>query len=507
MLRRDLSKLLAAGATGAVLLPENGRTQTPVPGPSHSERTPEEIKAGVTPVNPNYPPGNVLRHGADPTGSASSDRALADAIRVATVAQSGGLITLPPGAYTYSSGLSWNAPNVNIVGTGTWDSNQMPAQPAPTTLNYTGNGEAITVGRPYSNGATPYGGMYFSSFKLKGNASATNGIHLYYSTTAKLERMLVRDFTRRGAAAVYADNRWQDITVLDWIEFNNNYTGLALAAVNDSTQINNCEFQYHTGPAVVLGQIAVGTTSHVVSFNSCQFAFNGGSLRSGPADVQILSGNTINFLSCYFENGLAEELYSVVVGDVTNDRNSTIVRNINFFGCLFQGSKINRYAVQVANNRVYNLNFYGCTFLNFTAAAIDNSFITDSQGSIYVDPGCSLNGTPQFFANNAPAAGRHTTSIVPAVLGAIRSHRVIAAEVSAFTAIAPGSAQTRTVTVAGVVATDFCLAMPSAALQTGLVLGYAVVSGANTVELELANVTSQPITPTAMGWKFLVVGQ
>src|SRR5579871_288615 len=408
MLRRDLSRLLAAGATGAALLPQSARSDLD----SGTAATAEEVKAGITPANPAYPPGNVLRHGADPTGKASSDSGFARALRVATLAPTGGVITLPPGIYSYSSGLSWNAPNVNIVGTGTWDSNQMPSQPAPTTLKYSGSGEAITVGTPYrDNSTTPYGGMYFSNFKLQGNASATNGLHLYFSTTARLERMLIRDFTRRGASAVYADNRWQDITVLDWMEFNNNYTGLTLAAVNDSTQVNNCEFQYHTGPAVVLGQIAVGTTSHVVSFNNCQFAFNGSGQRLGAADVQILSGNTINFLSCYFENGLAADLYCAVVGDVTNDRNSTVVRNINFFGCFFQGSKVNRFAIQVANNRVYNLNFYGCTFLNFTAAAIDNSLVTDSQGSVYVDPGCSLNGTPQFFANNAPAAGGHAASI------------------------------------------------------------------------------------------------
>lgn len=517
MRRRDLPGLLAATMTEAALAPQRASAQST--GRSHYERTAAEIRAGITPANYEYPPGNVLRHGADPTGAASCDAAFGNAISAATVLETGGIIALPPGIYGYSSGLAWNAPNINIVGTGTWDSNQMPRQPAPTTLSYTGGGTAIAVGRPSSGGAgTPYGGAYFSSFKLQGSPSAAGGFHLYYSTTAKLERLLIRDFTRTGASGVYADDRWQDITSLDWIEFNHNYTGLTLAAVNDSTDINNCKFQYHTGPAVVLGRIAAGTSSHVVSFKNCQFFSNGSDLRAGAADVQILSGNTINFVSCYFENGLGADLYNVVVGDVTGSPASTIVRNVNFYGCFFQGSGKNRCAIQVANDRVFNLNFHGCTFLNFAAAAIDNSLITGSRGSVCVDPSCSLNATPAFFANPDPTAG--VTYRVPAPLAVfqnsvafgpggatLRYLKVLTARVASFTAIAPNSTQTRTIGLEGIAPTDLCLAMPPGDLRPGLALAAVSVRGANTVDVRLANVTTEAITPGSMSLALLVIGR
>ena len=71
-----------------------------------------EIAASVTPVNYWYPPGNVLRYGADPTGAANSYTAVANAI------SSNAVINFPPGAYKNATGQWAITGNKFIYGTG-----------------------------------------------------------------------------------------------------------------------------------------------------------------------------------------------------------------------------------------------------------------------------------------------------------------------------------------------------------------------------------------------------
>lgn len=60
-------------------------------------QTPAELAAGITPTLYYYPPGNVLRYGADATGAASSYNAFVAAIAVCT--QTGLPITVPAGQF------------------------------------------------------------------------------------------------------------------------------------------------------------------------------------------------------------------------------------------------------------------------------------------------------------------------------------------------------------------------------------------------------------------------
>jgi hypothetical protein len=86
MNRRDASRTLLGIAAGSALLPRSAEAQScPTTTPSFSQ-TPAELTAGVTPTCPSYPPGNLLRYGADNTGNATNNNvaAMQAALKLAT---------------------------------------------------------------------------------------------------------------------------------------------------------------------------------------------------------------------------------------------------------------------------------------------------------------------------------------------------------------------------------------------------------------------------------------
>jgi hypothetical protein len=180
------------------------------------------------------------------------------------------------------------------------------------------------------------------------------------------------------------------------------------------------------GGAVTTVTITTGGQNYVVGDTLSAAAANIGGTGSGftvivnavgtVADLVILSGSTINFMGCYFEqqggqapgatSTAATNYYCAQVGDVTGNANSTNVTNVTFWGCIFAGNGSN-YCIKVANNRCLSLSFYNCQFQNYAVAAIDNSQVTGiGNASVFVDPSCALVlGTPAFYSNNDIAHG------------------------------------------------------------------------------------------------------
>lgn len=70
-------------------------------------RSAAEISAGVTPTAYNYPYGNVLRFGADPTGIADSYTAIANTW--ASIKATGGTLLFPPGTYLHNTQILFDA--------------------------------------------------------------------------------------------------------------------------------------------------------------------------------------------------------------------------------------------------------------------------------------------------------------------------------------------------------------------------------------------------------------
>ena len=77
-------------------------------------RTDQETKAGVAPSNYRFPPGNVLRYGADPAGNASSYRAVRDCLKAAVTGRNEagmgdhGRVYFPRGTYLIDDDAVFN---------------------------------------------------------------------------------------------------------------------------------------------------------------------------------------------------------------------------------------------------------------------------------------------------------------------------------------------------------------------------------------------------------------
>jgi len=130
MQRRDLSKILLASSVTSALGVGSAQAQTctaPCYAPSAAE-----ISAGVTPTNLSYPPGDVRRYGADPTGSADSTAAIQNALNVRQA------VYLPAGTYKTTAALTNNIAKRRIYGDGPAVSVLKPTGPINTLVNTAG---------------------------------------------------------------------------------------------------------------------------------------------------------------------------------------------------------------------------------------------------------------------------------------------------------------------------------------------------------------------------------
>jgi hypothetical protein len=89
----------------------------PNPGAPPNTQTPAETAARVTPLNPGYPPLNVLRYGATGNGVTNDVAAFNSAVAVASVAGGGVYV---PGGHTYvcRTNINVTASNVRFYGDG-----------------------------------------------------------------------------------------------------------------------------------------------------------------------------------------------------------------------------------------------------------------------------------------------------------------------------------------------------------------------------------------------------
>jgi Pectate lyase superfamily protein len=123
---------LTQAAIGAVLYPQ----------------TAAEIAAAVTPTNYAYPPLNVLRYGADPTGNVDATAIINNAISVA-FRQNGGSVFMPAGTYKISNTITMQD-GVSILGAGC-GSNATPC----TLINATSlTGATVAIALPGMSNVT-----------------------------------------------------------------------------------------------------------------------------------------------------------------------------------------------------------------------------------------------------------------------------------------------------------------------------------------------------------------
>jgi hypothetical protein len=128
-------------------------------------QTAAEIAAGVTPTNYTYPAGNVLRYGADPTGTVSSNTAVANA-DLALSGVYGGVIYFPKGIYLVTAITISNAADVRGDGIG---ATQIYAGDATSNV-FTATGSSVS----------------FHDFSMSASVTRTAGRYFYATTTSSI---------------------------------------------------------------------------------------------------------------------------------------------------------------------------------------------------------------------------------------------------------------------------------------------------------------------------------
>jgi hypothetical protein len=99
-----------------------------------------EVAVGARPVQLGYPPGNVLRYGADPTGSADSTLSIQAALNFAISIN--GTVVIPQGSYQLTSQIVATMPtatsSVSIIGSGAEGARLVWAAGQGMQINYIG---------------------------------------------------------------------------------------------------------------------------------------------------------------------------------------------------------------------------------------------------------------------------------------------------------------------------------------------------------------------------------
>lgn len=127
MRRRDLSGILFAPSAASVVAARSTQAQA-CESPCYPT-SPAEAAAGVTPADAAYPPGDVRRYGADPSGKADSTIAIQSALDVAQP------VYVPSGQYTITAALTNNVSKRRIYGDGPSLSVLRPAGAINTFVN------------------------------------------------------------------------------------------------------------------------------------------------------------------------------------------------------------------------------------------------------------------------------------------------------------------------------------------------------------------------------------
>jgi|HubBroStandDraft_5_1064220.scaffolds.fasta_scaffold01012_5 hypothetical protein len=182
MQRRDLSRILLAATTTPLVAVRSAAAQTG--SASLYPRSAAESSAGVAPTNFNYPPGNVLRYGADPTGTADSTAAIQSAL---TVAQA---VYLPAGNYATSAALTNGSAARRIHGDGPAVSILRPAGAICALIN-----------------TAPLSCVVMDNFGIQGDSSTLDGITQAANTTVFESRFENLDIWT-GGRAFYLPNEF-----------------------------------------------------------------------------------------------------------------------------------------------------------------------------------------------------------------------------------------------------------------------------------------------------------
>lgn len=284
-------------------------------------QTSAEIAAGVTPTNFGYPPYDLRRYGADPSGVAASDNAMTQAIAVCGA--TGGTIRAPNGKYTFAASIAMNIKRSIIVqGDGSATGGAQPA----TQIVFTGSGAGIFIDMRSSTGCG------FRDCQIVHNNAGFTGTYVKCGN----------DGSNGDPAFCFLTNCVLGSSV--------NGVGNVHLDLDKCTQFTatGCDFLYGN-PSVKGQSTAGGSYSNVIRFRDCQWVTNYVVPINSQGQAWLIEGCTFENLTTGSGGALAgataanNPTVGLVfqgnwLGDVQNSAPAATWIDGCFSGCAFKGN-------------------------------------------------------------------------------------------------------------------------------------------------------------------------
>jgi parallel beta-helix repeat protein len=282
MKRRDLSKALFMSTAGAVVMADRAHAQT-CSAPCYAA-TAQELAACGIPPNLAYPPGDVRRYGADPTASASVNKAAIDC-----AISAGYSLYFPDGVFLTTGN---HAPHSHTTwwGTGTLKSaaiaNPLVTASGITAFTFAINTDCSLQTSTYKVAVSVDGSNNFSiqdGMHVQGAifVAQTTGCHDFTICDNKLLSTSLNNNTSAGAININARSYDFEIRGNDI----NASTGAGIAIYNGSYQ------------AVIANNLCVSSVGNGIFINSAQYITVQGNIcrSNGQSGIGLNPNDPANF--------------------------------------------------------------------------------------------------------------------------------------------------------------------------------------------------------------------
>lgn len=307
------------------------------------------------------------------------------------------LVTIPPGAYAYTTTIVMNKPTQSLIGSGS----------AFTTLNYTGSGDAVLW---QMNPFTVKKAGTLKGLTFVCTVSATNCIHSGSVQGSTWEDLVVQGATGASASGILLENKfiagvtaWTERTMMHNVQIgssgvgNTNGLDFRINGGTDSFGYGDYDLWFNIQP----GQVGINVETGASPYHSTMTAK--GNIDAEPATFIKVAGPMLNGSVFIFAETTGNTL-SAVANDIVVTATGSIVATGNIaISTSIGGNPNNSLAVpNVATGGIYRVSAF--TDLNYPGgsnfAASQNNVIEKAAQAVSAD------GTVQIASGASALVGR-----------------------------------------------------------------------------------------------------
>ncbi len=319
-------------------------------------RTADEVSAGVTPTNYEFPPGDVRRYGAIGDDSTNNDSAFNSARLVMAV--TAGELEFHPGTYRFASTQTWKINGLSLRAVG------------KVILKHTGSGTAWALDAGPNPGDGIVFGMSMAGFTITGNASTTNGLLVRGLDHGRIENVRCRDVSAAGILVLRCTATHFVAPIVSSSEgaFSVTPTNGILVADRSGQQTSACTF---INPII---EGVSGSGIKLASSGCLRTNFIGGTSEGNGKGIEVLSGSAGNvFIDVDLEgnssydidvSGTANSFYSNLGTGASSIHVGSSASRTNFHGGQYGGVTIDSGAAYTT--------FHGVNYGFASGAFTDN---------------------------------------------------------------------------------------------------------------------------------------